>query len=267
MMKYGVIGLGNMASAIVLGMHKNGMFENNSICGYDCDEKKMQALADQVGLQPCASARDVVLDSDVVLLAVKPQVMPDVLLQIKDAVDSTKLIVTIAAGKPLAFYEQAFGEKQPVVRVMPNINARVQAAASAICPNEAATQAQTDIVRAMFESIGRVWQLPEQHFAAFAAIGGASGAFVYLYIDALASAGVKAGLPRDLAQEIACATVLGSAKLQMASDEHPARLCDQVCSPGGTTIEGVHVLKKLGFESAVQQAIDAIIEKDHKLAK
>ncbi|MBQ1264757.1 MAG: pyrroline-5-carboxylate reductase, partial [Oscillospiraceae bacterium] len=153
-----------------------------------------------------------------------------------------------------------------LVRVMPNINARVQSSVSAICPNEAATQEQTDIVRAMFETVGGVWQLSEQHFPAFAAIGGASGAFVYLYIDALASAGVKAGLPRDLAQEIACHTVLGSAKLQLASEEHPVRLCDQVCSPGGTTIEGVHMLKKLGFESAVQQAIAAIIEKDHKLA-
>ena len=266
-MKYGVIGLGNMASAIVLGMYKNGSFANDSVCGFDPDAAKMQMLSEKIGLQTCASAVEVAQAADVVLLAVKPQVMQGVLEQIKEELNPAKLVVTIAAGKPLAFYAQILGENQPVVRVMPNINARVQSAASAICPNDAATQEQTDIVREMFESVGSVWQLPEQHFSAFSAIGGASGAFVYLYIDALASAGVKAGLPRDLAQDIACETVLGSAKLQLASEEHPARLCDQVCSPGGTTIEGVHVLKKLGFESAVQQAIEAIVEKDRKLAQ
>lgn len=109
--------------------------------------------------------------------------------------------------------------------------------------------------------------LPEAQFSVFSAIGGASGAFIHIYIDALASAGVKAGLPRALSQDIACQAVLGAAKLTQESTEHPIALCDQVCSPGGTTIEGVHTLKRLGFETAIQQAIDAIIEKDQKLGQ
>ena len=156
MMKYGVIGLGNMASAIVLGMHKNGTFASNAICGFDCDAMKMQMLSEKIGLLPCESAKDVAKTADVILLAVKPQVMQSVLEQIKDVLTAEKLVVTIAAGKPLAFYAQILGENQPVVRVMPNINARVQAAVSAICPNQAATQEQTEIAKAMFASVGSV---------------------------------------------------------------------------------------------------------------
>ena len=150
---------------------------------------------------------------------------------------------------------------------MPNINARVLAAASGLCGGKNASREQVALVRRMFETVGTVYELPESQFSAFSALGGASGAFIHLYIDALASAGVKAGLPRALAQDVACQAVLGSAKLTLESGEHPIALCDQVCSPGGTTIEGVHTLKRLGFESAVQQAVDAVIEKDRMLSK
>ncbi len=266
-MKYGVIGIGNMASAIVYGMHKDGAFKENTLCGFDCDEAKMQKMAQEIGLVPMQSAMQVAEQADVILLAVKPQILPQVLPEIAPVLTEKKLVVTIAAGKPLVFYAGILGEKIPVVRVMPNINARVGASVSAICAGVAADERDVAVVRAMFESVGSVYELTEQQFPAFSALGGASGAFVYMYIDALASAGVKAGLPRALAQDIACHTVLGSAKLAIESDCHPIDLCDQVCSPGGTTIEGVHTLKRLGFESAVQQAIDAIIQKDHLLAK
>ena len=176
-------------------------------------------------------------------------------------------VVSIAAGKPTAYYEAALSGGVPVVRVMPNIAARVGASASAVCGGKNAQEAHLELVRAMFRTVGAVYDLPEKHFPAFGALGGASGAFVFLYIDALASAGVKAGLPRALAQQIAEQTVLGSAQLSQQSAEHPIALMDQVCSPGGTTIEGVHTLKRLGFETAVQQAIDAIIEKDKRLAQ
>ena len=117
----------------------------------------------------------------------------------------------------------------------------------------------------MFRSVGAVYDIPEAQFAAFSALGGASGAFVQMYIDALSSAGVKAGLPRKLAQEIACQATLGAAKLCQETGEHPMVLVDKVTSPGGTTIEGVHALKKAGFESAVIEAVNAVIEKDKKL--
>lgn len=266
-MTYGFIGLGNMASAILRGMAKSGKFPAGTVYGFNRSPEKTRYLAEEVGLVPCKNALETARKADIILLAVKPQMMGDVLPMIAPSVTSEKLVISIAAGKPTCFYEAAFSGAVPVVRAMPNINAKVSAATTAICKGHYAENAHMDIARNLFETVGSVYELEEGQFPAFSAIGGASGAFIHLYIDALASAGVKAGLPRTLAQDIACQTVLGSAKLTRESTEHPIALVDQVCSPGGTTIEGIHTLKSLGFESAVQQAIDAIIQKDRQLAE
>ena len=267
MMTYGFIGLGNMAAAILRGMAKAGVFAENALVGYNPSAAKVQALQKEMPLRACASAREVAAAADVIVLAVKPQVLPDVLPEIAPVVTAEKLVVSIAAGKPASYYEAALADGVPVVRVMPNIAARVGASASAVCGGKYAKDTHLELVRAMFRTVGEVYDLPEKHFPAFGALGGASGAFVFLYIDALASAGVKAGLPRAQAQAIAVQATLGGALLAQQSAEHPIALMDQVCSPGGTTIEGVHALKRLGFETAVQQAIDAIIEKDKRLAQ
>ena len=265
-MIYGFIGLGNMAGAILRGMHRSGDFAEDTLCGFNRSPGKTQTLRQEIGLKAMESARDVVEASDVVVLGVKPQMLPEVLPEIADLVTPEKLVVTIAAGKQLGYYAQAFGSDVPVVRVMPNINAKVGQAASAVCGNAVATEAQVARVRAMFRSVGTVYDIPEHQFSAFSALAGASGAFIHIYIDALASAGVKAGFSRPMAEALATQATLGAAMLTRESDEHPIALCDQVTSPGGTTIEGVHMLKKLGFETAVQQAVQAIIEKDQSLA-
>ena len=266
-MVYGFIGLGNMASAILRGMAASGAFADDTLCGFNRSEGKTLALWNEIGLVPCRDAAAAAQMADVVVLAVKPQMLPDVLPLVTPEMTKEKLLVSIAAGKPTTYYEAQLPEDVGVVRVMPNINARVGAAASGVCGGKYATEEQVQIVREMFSAVGEVFDVPEHLFAAFMALAGASGAFVHVYIDALASAGVKAGLPRALAEQLATQATLGAAKLTKESDEHPIALCDQVCSPGGTTIEGVHMLKKLGFETAVQQAVEAIIEKDRKLGE
>ena len=266
-MIYGFIGLGNMASAILRGMHASGEFASDTLCGFNRSEGKTLALQKEIGLVPCADAAAAAKQADVVVLAVKPQMLGSVLPLVTPHITPDKLLVTIAAGKPTGYYEAQLAEGVGVVRVMPNINARVGAAVSAVCGGRNAAEEQIALVRKMFRAVGEVFDVPEDLFAAFSAIGGASGAFVHIYIDALASAGVKAGFSRPLAQAIAEQATLGAALLTQKSDEHPIALCDQVTSPGGTTIEGVHTLKKLGFESAVQQAIAAIIEKDKLLGQ
>ena len=258
-MVYGFIGLGNMAGAILRGMAGSGSFASDTLCGFNRSPGKTRKLAQEIGLVPCESAKEVAV------LGVKPQMLPDVLEPIKGAIHPDKLVVTIAAGKGFSFYASYFGETVPLVRVMPNICAQVLCSASAVCPNAACTPEQVELVRAMFRSVGEVYDIPEAQFSAFSALGGASGAFVQIYIDALSSAGVKAGLSRALAQKIACQATLGAAKLCQETGEHPMALVDKVTSPGGTTIEGVHVLKKQGFESAVIEAVNAIIEKDKRL--
>lgn len=266
-MKYGFIGLGNMASAILRGMNASGKFCNDTIYGYDTVDACVTALKDTCGIIACSSAKEVASCSDVIVLAVKPQMLTDVLPVLATVVAGDTLVISIAAGKDISFYESFLNPKVPVVRVMPNINAKAGAAASAVCRGKAANEHHAALAKAIFETVGSVIEIPEKQFPAFGALSGASVAFVYLYIDALARAGVKAGFPKPTALDIAANVVLGSAKLVLESGEHPMALVDQVCSPGGTTIEGVQTLQRLGFESAVHQAIESIIKKDEQICK
>lgn len=264
-MKYGFIGLGNMAGAVIAGMAACGKFKNDYLYGYNRSEGKTLALKEKHGLIPCASAAEVVEKAEVIVLAVKPQVMPSLLDEIGKRISADKTVISIAAGKDTQWYEQRLAKGVPVVRVMPNINAKVKASVTGICGGKYAAQAHIKTADAIFSSVGKVYHIEEKLFPAFSALGGASGAFVLMYIDALAEAGVRAGFARDMAEEIATATVMGSGALAMNSDEHPIELMNKVCSPGGTTVEGVCKLREMRFDAAVQQALQAIIDKDEKL--
>lgn len=245
-MVYGFIGLGNMAGAIIRGMAGSGSFSSDTLCGFNRSPEKTQRLAQETGLVPCESARQVAEQADVLVLGVKPQMLPDVLPLIAPAVTPKTLVVTIAAGKGFDFYASYLGDV-PLVRVMPNICAQVLCSASAVCPNSLCSPAQAELVRAMFRTVGAVYDIPEAQFAAFSALGGASGAFVQMYIDALSSAGVKAGLPRALAQKIACQATLGAAKLCQETGEHPMALVDKVTSPGRHNHRGRPCAQKSGL--------------------
>ena len=266
-MKYGFIGLGNMASAIIEGMVSSGRFADDQILGFNRSEGKTQKLKETVGLIPCSSAADAATQADVIVLAVKPQMMGGVMEEIARVVGTDKKVISIAAGLPTAWYEERLPKGISVVRVMPNINAKVKAAVTAVCGGSCASEEAIQAALGIFETIGKAYRMEEKMFSGFGAIGGASGAFVYLYIDALADAGVRAGFPRPLAVELATQTVLGSARLVEETGEHPIALMNQVCSPAGTTIEGVMTLKKRGFEAAVQDGIEAIIRRDQELSK
>ena len=266
-MKYAFIGMGNMAGAILKGMVKSGKYTKDTLLGYEPDQQRAHALRDELGVTLAQSGADAARQGDVVVLAVKPQVMPGVLAELAPALQPGTLVVTIAAGVPIAAYQQALGAQVPVVRVLPSINALVLSACNAMSPGPGVTQQQADLVRAMFESIGTVHQVPEHLLAPFTALAGAAPAFLFQFVDALASAGVQGGLPRGLSQDIAAQMVLGSAKLLLESGQHPRQLMDLVQSPGGSTVEGVHALDRLHFSHAVHQAVKAVIDKDAVLGK
>ncbi|MBR3641579.1 MAG: pyrroline-5-carboxylate reductase [Oscillibacter sp.] len=256
-MKYGFIGLGNMGGAILRGMRASERFQGSEIYAYGRSVKSDLA-------QNLANAAEVCRAADVVVFAVKPQVLEGVLKGVAREL-AGKLVVSVAAGKTLAFLENCLGEGARIVRVMPNINAAVLSSTSAFCASASATEEDRRAVREIFETIGSVIELEEKHFSAFSAIAGCSPAFTYMYIDALARAAVRAGMPRETALSAAASAVLGSAKMVTESGEPPMQLCDRVCSPGGTTIEGVMRLRALGFEDAVHEAVKAAIEKDRTL--
>ena len=256
-MKFGFIGLGNMGGAILRGMRNSEKFADAEIFGFDPVIRDAQAVY-------CESAAAVCEKADAVICAVKPQVIEDVLKSVAEKL-AGKLLISIAAGKTIEFLSGCVGESTHVVRVMPNINATVLSATSAFCAGEGATEEEKEAVRDIFATIGTVTELEEKHFSTFSAVASCSPAFTYMYIDALARAAVRAGMPRAQAQSIAASSVLGSAKMVMDSGKHPMELCDMVCSPGGTTIEGVMALRELGFENAVHEAVRAAIDKDKKL--
>lgn len=261
-MIYGFLGTGNMASAIIRGMVKGG-YKGSSINVYNITRAKTEKLAEECGVKVCNSQSQLIEESDVLILSVKPQVLTGLMKSIKaDLTGRKHLIISIAVGKTLEFLEKGLGEDEAIVRVMPNINAKVLASTSGFCANDNVTDEQKEIVKDLFSQIGSVSEIPESMFSIFGVIAGSSPAFVYLYIDSLARAAQRAGMPKAQALEFAAQTVYGSAKMVMESGTHPWELVDMVCSPGGTTIEGVYALEDNGFEATVFKGFDAVLAKD-----
>lgn len=265
-MKTGFIGAGNMAGAILRGAVASGNFKPEELGAFDVDTAKTAQLQSEIGIQPFTSAEELIRTCDAVVLAVKPKMFPEVIAQIREFVaEKQPLILSIAAGKTIAAITEFFGFEPALVRVMPNINAKAGASMSAYCPNGRVGAEQEAYVARLLASFGRCMKLEEEYFPLFGVIAGSAPAFAYMFIDALARAGVKHGMAKPQALEIAAQTVLGSAELILHGKEHPWALIDAVCSPGGTTIEGIAALESHGLDTAVMQAVDAAIEKDAKI--
>lgn len=262
----GFIGTGNMATAIIKGVIFSGFLEPNEIAVYDKDESKAKALSEKYKVNAFSSEKEIARKCSWLVLSVKPDVIASVAEKIKDIVaENCVLVISIAAGKSLEFLADCFGKDVSLVRVMPNINAVALEAISAFCPNEKATKEDAEFVSKLCSAFGKAIQLPEKQFSAFSAIGSCSPAYAYMFIDSLARAGVKNGLPKAAALEVASQAVLGSAKMILESGVHPWELVDRVCSPGGTTIEGVAALERNAFSAAVCEAVDAAVAKDKKM--
>ena len=266
-MVVGLIGLGNMASAIIGGLRASTALKDTTIVGYDPVCEKGKELAKKYGIRRATSEREVLALCDTLILAVKPQILPTLLPTVSQDVKANCLVVSIAAGKPLSFYEEIFPVGTAVVRAMPNINAQVRSAVTAICAGRYVTETQLGVAKSIFETIGAVFELEENLFSAFTGISGSAVAFAYMYIDAVAKAGAKAGIDRETALAISAAATLGSAKMIEASSHTPEELVKMVCSPGGTTIEGVGSLQEDDFSGVLERAVNAVIQKDKKLAQ
>ncbi len=261
----GFIGSGNMASAIIKGIVGSGKI-NEEISVFDINTEKAEALSQMYGVKVCSSASKIARQCDKVVLSVKPNVFPSLLSKIgEDLKENDPLIISIAAGKTLDYISGLLHYDGRIVRVMPNINAKVGAAVSAYCGNERAGGSDLDFAKNLCESFGIAVNIEEKLFSIYSAIGGCSPAYAYMFIDSLARAAVKNGMTKAQALEVAAGTVLGSAKMILESDEHPWALVDQVCSPGGTTIEGVSALQKGSFEALVGEAVEQAYLKDKNL--
>lgn len=264
-MKTGFIGLGNMAKAMIGGMLRKGIMEEGDIIGSAKTRETMERMEEEFHILTSADNRYVAENTDVIILAVKPVFLSEVIGEIREAVTGEKLVISIAAGKSIEWIEKEFGKKIKLIRCMPNTPALVGAGCTAVCSNSFAEKKDEEFCLKLMESFGSAMVIPEQLMDAAGAVSGSSPAFVFMFLEAMADGAVKAGMPRKQAYELAASAVAGSAKMLLETGLHPGELKDMVCSPGGTTIEGVAVLEEKGMRAAVMEAIGACVEKSGKL--
>jgi pyrroline-5-carboxylate reductase len=229
--------------------------------------ERAEFLRTRYNVRLASDNRDVVSRSDVVILAVKPQVWGSVHPYLAEIVSRDALFVSIMAGISTAAIEAPFVEKIRVIRVMPNTPALVLEGASAICAGQYVLPGDLPLTRKIFELIGKAYVLDEKLLDAVTGLSGSGPAYVFTFIEALSDAGVKQGLPREVALGLAAQTVLGTARLLMESREHPAVLREKVTSPGGTTIAGLHTMEQRGFRGAVMDAVEAATLRSAELGR
>lgn len=264
--RWGFIGSGRMATALVRGMLRAGTAAPGAVSASDPVEASRAALAAEEGVFVTDSNLDVARRSDALVLAVKPQSMAAVLQELRPAVTPDHLIVSIAAGVSIDTMARGLGADRRLVRVMPNTPALLGVGASAYCLGPHARPTDEGVVRSCLEAVGRAYRVPESLLDAVTGLSGSGPAFVYVMIEALSDGGVRVGLPRDVATALAAQTVLGAAKMVLETGEHPGVLKDQVTSPGGTTIAGLHALERGGLRAALIDAVEAATKRSAELA-
>ena len=266
-LKIGFLGAGKMATALAKGFVNAGLVKANQIVAADPFPAARKTFSAEVGAKTTATNTDVVKAATVLILATKPDQVAAALAEIRGAFTGKHLLISIAAGVTLAKLEAGLGANARVVRVMPNTPALVGESASAFACGKSATTADAALAKKLLVSVGLAFQVKETLLDAVTGLSGSGPAYVYQFIEALSDGGVAAGLPRDIATKLAAQTVLGAAKMVLVTGQHPGALKDQVTSPGGTTIEGLHALEKGRLRATVMSAVRAATEKSKKLGQ
>lgn len=256
-----------MAEALIRGALGAGLFAPEEIVASDIDHGRRSFLSDALHIAATAENREAVAGAEFVLLAVKPQVMPLALRDIGSLLTSEQLVISIAAGISTAAIEAGIQAPVPVVRVMPNTPALIGAGASALCRGTHASEDHLSQARSIFEAVGRAVVVEEKLMDAVTGLSGSGPAYIYILIEALSDGGVKAGLPRAIATDLAAQTVLGAARMVLESGKHPGQLKDMVASPGGTTIAGIAAMESRAFRSALIEAVEAAARRSQELGR
>ena len=264
--RVGFLGAGRMASALARGWIAAGLTTAERILASDPMPTAREAFSGGGRLRAVGDNCEVVAQADLLVLAVKPQSMKALMEEVRPHLADRHLIVSIAAGVTLRQLAAGLGPRR-LVRVMPNTPCLVGASASAYTPGEAATTDDAALVERLLRAVGVAIRVPESLLDAVTGLSGSGPAFVYLMIEALSDGGVRVGLPRDAATALAAQTVLGAAKMVLETGSHPGVLKDQVASPGGTTIAGLHALERGGVRGAIMDAVEAATRRATELGK
>ncbi|XP_021744583.1 pyrroline-5-carboxylate reductase-like [Chenopodium quinoa] len=263
--KLGFIGAGKMAESIARGVVNSGVLPPSRIFTAHLGAQRREAFQ-SFGVSVVDHNHQVVEECDVVIFSVKPQIVKDVVLQLRPKLTEKQLLVSVVAGTKLKDLQEWAGQSR-FIRVMPNTPAAVGMAASVISLGGTATEEDGELIEKLFGAIGKAWRANEKLFDAITGLSGSGPAYIFLAIEALADGGVAAGLPRELAKGLAAQTVLGAASMAVNSGKHPAQLKDDVASPGGTTIAGIHELEKGGFRGTLINAVVAAAKRGHELSQ
>ena len=266
-LKIGFIGAGKMAAALACGFIRGELASPREIIASDPVDAARKHFAAEVSAKTVAANAEVAKFAGVLILATKPDQVSAALAEIRGAFTENHLLISIAAGVTLAKLEAALPAGARVIRVMPNTPALVGAGASAFALGKSATVADGELAKKLLSAVGLAFQVKEPLLDAVTGLSGSGPAYVYQFIEALSDGGVAAGLPRDIATKLAAQTVLGAAKMVLETGQHPGALKDQVTSPGGTTIEGLHELEKGKLRATVMSAVRAATEKSKKLGQ
>ncbi|NVM52994.1 MAG: pyrroline-5-carboxylate reductase [Candidatus Helarchaeota archaeon] len=262
----GVIGTGNMGESIIRGLIQFAKLNPTNVHAADIDEKKLNAIKDQYKIKTYSNNKNLLNEVDIVLIAVKPQQIEEVLHEISTQDKKYILIISVAAGIKTSLIEKSIGKEISVIRVMPNICATVNAAVSALCKGKHATDESFHLATTIFKSIGQVVEVKEELMDVVTGLSGSGPAYIFLAIEALSDAGVELGLTRDISTILAVQTTLGAAKMILDTGDHPSVLRDKVTSPGGTTIRGLAVLEEQNFRAALIDAVKAATERSRELS-
>ena len=263
----GFLGAGKMATALARGLIRAKLAEADQIFASDPVPAARTAFAKDTAGKVVETNVEVVRSAKVLFLAVKPDQVAAVLAEVRELFSNEHLLVSIAAGVPIAKLEGGLASGARVIRVMPNTPALVGESATGYALGKAATAADGELAQKIFSAVGLAFQVKEYLLDAVTGLSGSGPAYVYQFIEALSDGGVAAGLPRDVATKLAAQTVLGSAKMVLETGQHPGALKDMVTSPGGTTIEGLHELEKGKLRGTVISAVRAATEKSKKLGQ
>jgi pyrroline-5-carboxylate reductase len=263
----GLVGTGNMGEALIHGLLHGHLCRPDQILCSDVRPERLKAIREKYGVKGTSHNTEVVKQSDIIILAVKPQIMKQVVDEIAKYLDLSKLIISIAAGVPLEAIESCAKKELKLIRVMPNICVSVREGVSAIAGGKHTQREDLMLAKTIFDSVGKSLFIEEYLLDAVTGLSGSGPAYIFLIIDALADAGVKVGLSRDDTLILASQTVLGAAKMLIETGEHPGKLKDLVTSPGGTAIAGLHTLEEGGLRTTLINAVEVATQRSKVLGE
>lgn len=263
-MNIGIIGIGSMGGSILKGLVESQFMNGENINVFEINKMLIKKI--KYNINVFSSEIELVQNSDIIILAVKPNIMSQVLEKIETVLDDSKIVLSIAVGISIDYIEKIIGKDKKIVRTMPNTPAQVLEAMTAVSFNDRIDENDKCLITRILECFGKSVEIEEKLMHAYTGISGSLPAYVYMFIEALADGGVLEGISRDKAYEIISQTILGSTKIVLETKKHPGQLKDEVTSPGGTTIEAVKVLENGNFRGTVIEAVRACTEKSKKMA-